>query len=797
MAVINGTINNDTLKGGAGNDLIAGLAGNDRAVMRAGNDVFVWNPGDGNDTVEGGLGSDTLRFFGDDNADIMDISASGARARIHRSADNSTQDINDVERIDLRTRGGADLITINNLAGTDIKQVAIDLAGTTPGAGDGAVDGIFLSGTKGNNAIGVALVSNRVTVTGLPAQVTVSNAEANDILFIDGGSGNDVFNASSLPGGHIKLNLNGGAGNDQIIGSKGNDILDGHTGNDTITGGKGDDKVFLRDGNDLFVAQAGDGLDIVDGGAGTDTVRFTGAQAADHFYIGEGAGQIYFSRNGVSHGEYDDVERLQIRTLGGADTVEISDVTGSEVREIAVDLAATAGGTTADTKADTVWVYGSGFDDDVMEVRWINGQLRVIGLTAEVSVAHAGTNDTIIVDGAVGNDTLNASTMPAGKVRLQLHGEDGEDVIFGSAGHDVVIGGTGNDVAFMGAGNDQFIWNNGDGNDRVEGQAGIDTFVLGYSDRSFIEAAADRVHVRTDAGDIIDLDGVERIRIQGGKSPESYIVDDISGTDVSLVTVNLIAGNPGGDEVLAHGTEGNDHIIIATSPAGVVSIAGLAAQVLVTHGEAGDVVTIESEGGNDIVDAASMPATSMRLYIAAGEGNDRITGGAGNDGMIGEAGNDTLRGGGGADYLDGENGDDSLDGGLGNDTLLGGTGDDVILGSLGDDQITGQTGDDTLTGGAGSDTFHYTHTLDGHDVILDFDGDATGGQDVLNLDGLFDLLGVADGFRNGLVDITDNGGTVDVRVNADGLGDNGFELHVATLHTNDVISVGQDIVVVG
>ena len=44
-------------------------------------------------------------------------------------------DLNGVERIDFEALGGSDNIVVNDLTGTDVKQVAIDLAavaGTTP-----------------------------------------------------------------------------------------------------------------------------------------------------------------------------------------------------------------------------------------------------------------------------------------------------------------------------------------------------------------------------------------------------------------------------------------------------------------------------------------------------------------------------------------------------------------------------------------------------------------------------------------------------------------------------------------
>ena len=88
----------------------------------------------------------------------------------------------------------------------------------------------------------------------------------------------------------------------------------------------------------------------------------------------------------------------------------------------------------------------------------------------------------------------------------------------------------------------------------------------------------------------------------------------------------------------------------------------------------------------------------------------------------------------------------------------------------------------------------YTSTLDGHDVINGFDGNSLdGGQDVLNLDALFDSLGVGAADRAARINITDLGATVEVRVNTGGAPD--FDLFVATLNTADTITVGQDIIV--
>ncbi len=57
--------------------------------------------------------------------------------RFTRDVANITMDVNDIEHIQFNALGGADKITVNNLAGTDVKQ--LDLAGTPGGTqGDGA-----------------------------------------------------------------------------------------------------------------------------------------------------------------------------------------------------------------------------------------------------------------------------------------------------------------------------------------------------------------------------------------------------------------------------------------------------------------------------------------------------------------------------------------------------------------------------------------------------------------------------------------------------------------------------------
>src|SRR6476659_6689503 len=134
----------DTLLGGDGNDLIDGNQGNDIAFLGAGDDAFQWDPGDGSDTVEGQDGTDTLLFNGANIGENIDISANGERVRLTRNVVTITMDLNDIETITINARGGSDNIVVNDLSGTDVKQINLDLG--LAGVGDGAADTVTLNG---------------------------------------------------------------------------------------------------------------------------------------------------------------------------------------------------------------------------------------------------------------------------------------------------------------------------------------------------------------------------------------------------------------------------------------------------------------------------------------------------------------------------------------------------------------------------------------------------------------------------------------------------------------------------
>ncbi len=259
--LIDGGAGNDNLLGGAGNDVILGGdgddvvnggRGDDTARLGVGNDLFVWNPGEGSDVVEGQAGQDIMRFVGANVNEAITISANGGRSRLFRDVGNITMDMDDVEQIDLLTLGGADIVTVNDLTGTDLTRLNFNLAGNNPLLGDGLVDRLIVNATNGDDVVVISGDSGGAQILGLAATIALTNLDMGDQLQVKALAGEDVIDASGLGLSPIALTLDGGAGDDVLLGGAGNDRLLGDAGDDVLIGNQG--------------------IDVLDGGPGDDVV---------------------------------------------------------------------------------------------------------------------------------------------------------------------------------------------------------------------------------------------------------------------------------------------------------------------------------------------------------------------------------------------------------------------------------------------------------------------------------------------------------------------------------------------
>lgn len=244
----------DLLLGRDGNDFIDGQQGNDVILAGAGNDRFQWDPGDGSDIIEGQDGHDRLIFNGSNIGENIDIAANGGRVRFFRDVGSITMDLDDVEQLDFNALGGADNITINDLTGTDVTAVNIDLAITLGGsAGDVQIDTVIVNGSAAGDLITIASGASGASVTGLVQQVNVLNAEQTDRLFVNGLAGDDLIDASLLLAISLSFVADGGADDDIIFGGEGNDNLFGGLGDDVLIGNGGTDVLADTEGDNILI----------------------------------------------------------------------------------------------------------------------------------------------------------------------------------------------------------------------------------------------------------------------------------------------------------------------------------------------------------------------------------------------------------------------------------------------------------------------------------------------------------------------------------------------------------------
>jgi len=380
----------DSLSGDAGDDTLDGQGGNDTLDGGAGDDTIAWDgDNDGDDTVVPGDGGDTITVTGTGAADTFNVSQNGSDLVISRGTSSisvpTTGLAAGIETVVVNAGNGADTITIGNL-----DQVGAAILLVNGEDGDDTI-----------SALGAAIGRVRLQIDGGAGDDTLTGSDDADTIL--GGAGLDV-----IAGNNGDDTLLGGADADMISGGDGNDFIDGNDGDDTALGDAGDDSLMGSFGNDMLVGDIGN--DTIDGGFGDDLLN---GNSGDDSLLGS------FGNDRIAAGSGNDIVR------GGNDNDTIQGQSGADL------------------------IDGGQGDDSIL------------GQAGNDTVFGDDGNDTIM--GGNGNDVVN--------------GEDGDDVIDGEGAADTVIGGDGNDILRGGGSNDIITGDQGD--DTINGNSGSDTASTG------------------------------------------------------------------------------------------------------------------------------------------------------------------------------------------------------------------------------------------------------------------------------------------------------------------------------
>jgi VCBS repeat-containing protein len=243
----------------------------------------------------------------------------------------------------------------------------------------------------------------------------------------------------------LNTNLEGTAGGETLSGTTGNDTIFGFAGNDMITGGNGNDVIF-----------GGVGADSMNAGGGTDTLSYATATGSVTVNLQSGA----VSGNDATGDVISNFENLTGSDFGDA----LTGSTGANV------ISGLAGNDTIDGGNGNDTIEG-GAGSDILTGNSGTDTLSYAGSTGAVSVNLA----TNAVSGghAAGDAVSTFENVLGSNLNDLLTGSSAANNLSGAGGDDTLRGGGGNDTLIGGAGHDLFIYQRGDGQDSVNGGAGV------------------------------------------------------------------------------------------------------------------------------------------------------------------------------------------------------------------------------------------------------------------------------------------------------------------------------------
>ena len=398
----------------------------------------------------------------------------------------------------------------------------------------------------------------------------------------------------------------------------------------------------------------------------------------------------------------------------------------------------------------------------------------VIAASLGATVTALAGNDTICVlpgtattptkvDAGDGDDSVDASTLPADASLTTTLGS-GDNRYTGGAASDRVVSGTAGqpnaDKLDLGAGDDVLDWHGkqapsgsvdlGDGANTLADTDGGAVTIDGTTravDRNGAAVLRWKGVVTTYVVDStatqVTFDGTAAAEAfvlrdpATGATPTTVDVDMAGGDDTMTIRSKVLDGSTwaGGDGTdlfqvaYDYGTmlldlrsgqfeTGDPDVTTDQRVSGVEDVDAVTATVTVKGtGSAGNVLNLQGcamwavgRGGADTIgygvdltEAPALTCTGTKMVARGGKDADRITGSSGNDRLFGNKGEDRVDALGGDDVIFGGDDADRLRGNAGDDTVRGGEGNDELGGNTGNDRVQGDKGNDRLLGHLGND----------------------------------------------------------------------------------------------
>jgi Ca2+-binding RTX toxin-like protein len=731
LSEVVGTEGHDILEGHDNrDDTMIGRGGDDILMGRGANDMYVWNVGDGNDVISDNQGLNVLKFG---------EGVSRESVRIERDENHLYFVVGD-ERIQVedwfKKKGDSQLSEVRFSDGTSWTRTQINervgrIVGT---AGEDSLQGYdntddTIVGGKGND-------------------ILYGGGGGKDTFIWDVGDGNDtILGASSRNSLRLGEGINRNSlrfERDEehlyiVVGSE-RIMVEGWYQKGTKLGG-----ISFADGTRMTATEIDQRVNYVEGTEGDDVLR--GYNNGNEIIEGhEGNDELYGG--------------------GGNDTYIWNIGDGNDVL--------------SDSQGVDVLKFGPGVDSRMVGFERDTEHLYVLVGDERIKLNNwFGTSNRSTVRTFLFEDGSRWSETKINERALRIEGTDVGEKLQGYDTGDTLIGNKGNDELRGGRGDDSYVWNIGDGNDRIIDSEGKNVLVFGddiYS--NFVNVKKDGDHLcfvigneeiavenwfsdpaNSQLKEVRFFDGVvwdkDKIHAQLGVTEEHENGIVVRGTSSD----DNLQGTSGNDKILGGG--GNDRIEGNKGDDKLYGEDGDDTYVW-NVGDGRDTI-LDSQGYNDLEfgegitpEDVEVTRDERHLYITHKESEERIKveswyagftnklrairfqdgtiwdanyidallvpieGTEGSDSILGYGTDDVILGHGGDDIISGRGGDDVLIGGAGNDKLYGGAGDDVFVWEPGhgSDRISDGEGIDTLRFGEGVSAEKIRITRDADNLYL-------------------------------------------------------------------------------